>query len=1166
MKNKLPVNGKFFLFLFLFFPVTMYAQEFASVRTDINQKEEKTKLLKEVLDEITDVYQVNFNYDSDLIRDKEVNSDHIQKLDHTNLDKSLKSLLSPLRLQHEKVSEHYYVIIPASKKSGIEKVKPKKQIDDNKAGSYRHTNSNLQVLGKRGSMDFTFQDNVVRGSVTAYESDESLPGVNIIIKGTTLGTTTDADGNYSLEAAPDAVLVFTYIGYVQEEIPVNNRSVIDVSLTPDIKSLQEVVVIGYGTQERKDLTGAISSVSSEELDKINASGLDEALQGRTAGVFVTPSTGQPGAPIEVNIRGVSSLGNNSPLYVIDGVPVFNDVSTFGAGQKNPLATLNPQDIESIDILKDASAAAIYGARAANGVVLITTKRGKAGETTLAFDGYAGVQQFNRTIDMMNSSQMAAHSIEADQAAGQTPAPAFSDPNVLDQNTDWQDEAFSAAPIQNYSLTVSGGNQNSKYAVVGGFFDQQGILPNTGFRRYSARINTDFDVGKIFKIGESLSLSRGDWTGGFNPASDFLQELLQSSPTLPVKDPDNLGGFAGPTPEVTGGNTRSNKIAELSLNDANTLQNRILGNVYAELKLFESLSYRLNAGADILFGESKSFSPVYELGGRSNPRASISEGRRSENIFLLEHTLSFAPYINQDHDFSFLLGYSQQSALIRNMNGGVQDFPNNDTRTINAGFGQSNISGGETEWALRSFFGRLNYTFKDRYILMATVRRDGSSRFGSERRYGTFPSFSAGWRLGDEPFMDNVGAISDLKLRFSWGQVGNQEIPAYASFATIEPVARYIIGAGQGVVPGAAFLEGGNRNLQWETTTQTDIGIDMGLFENRLIFTADYFVKNTTDLLLQLPVPSSSGIRRNNGPFRNAGEMKNSGLEFSLTYQNSAGAFNYDISGNLSTVTNEVISLGGQEQIIAQVQTDPHVANTITQPGGTIGEFYGYIMDGVFANQAEVDAHAEQDGAAPGDIRFRDISGPDGTPDGLITPDDRTVIGNPLPDFFYGLSGNFGFKNFDVSIFFQGVQGNEIYNLLWAGLNEGSGDNNASTEMLNRWTPNNTDTNIPRAVSDDPNNNTRPSTRFIENGSYLRLRNLQIGYNFSGDLLESLNLSRFRIYVSGQNIFTATDYRSYNPEIGILNTDPNRRSLTRGIDFGTYPIPQIFSGGIQVTFQ
>ena len=1163
MKKKVPKTGKLFLLCMLLLPFTLPAQHLALVNNDHNQKEEKTRLLKDVLDDFADVYQVSFNYDSDLIRGKLVDSDQIKH--GKGLDKLLQNVLSPLKLEFEKVNNNYYVIVPVNQQAPLEKLMPKKQTANQEAinsGSLVAT----KVKSKNGLLNINSQQNQVSGTVTSTESGDGLPGVNIIVKGTTRGTTTDINGEYALQAEADDALVFTYIGYVQQEIPINNRSVIDVALVPDTKSLQEVVVIGYGTQERKDLTGAISSVSAEELDKINASGLDEALQGQTAGVFVTPSTGQPGAPIEVNIRGVSSLGNNSPLYVIDGVPVFNDVSTFGAGQKNPLATLNPQDIESIDILKDASAAAIYGARAANGVVLITTKRGKTGQTQMTFNGYAGVQQFNRTIPMMNSQQMAAYSIEADQAAGQDPAPAFSDPNVLAQNTDWQDEAFNAAPIQNYSLTVSGGNENSKYAVVGGYFDQQGILPNTGFKRYSARINTDFDVGKRFKIGESLSLSRGSWSNGFNPASDFLQELLQSSPTLPVYDEDNLGGYAGPTPGVTGGNTRSNKIAELNLIDASTLQNRLLGNVYAELNIFDFLSYRFNAGADVLFGESKTFTPVYELGGRSNPRATINEGRRSENIFLLEHTLTFNPILSNDHDLSVLVGYSQQDALIRNMGGGVQDFPNNDTRTINAGFGQSNISGGESEWALRSILARLNYSFKDRYLLMATVRRDGSSRFGSDRRYGTFPSFSAGWRVGDETFMDNLGFISDMKLRLSWGQVGNQEIPPYASYATIEPVARYILGLNQGVVPGATFLEGGNRLLQWETTTQTDIGIDLGMFENRLMFTADYFIKNTTDLLLQLPVPSSSGIRRNNGPFRNAGEMKNSGFEFALTYQNSAGAFNYNLSGNLSAIRNEVVSLGGQEQIIAEAQTDPHVTNTITRPGGTIGEFYGYIMDGVFANQAEVDAHAVQDGAAPGDVRFLDISGPNGEPDGEITPLDRTVIGNPLPDFFYGLNANFSYKSIDLSIFFQGVQGNEVYNLLWAGLNEGSGDNNATTEMLDRWTPSNTNTNIPRAVSDDPNNNTRPSTRFIEDGSYLRLRNLQLGYSFSDDMLQSLSLGRLRVYVAAQNLFTISNYRSYNPEIGILNTDPSRRSLTRGIDFGTYPIAQMFTGGIQVTFK
>ncbi|MGK7395296.1 MAG: SusC/RagA family TonB-linked outer membrane protein [Candidatus Cyclobacteriaceae bacterium M3_2C_046] len=1158
MKKSLPALGKFLLWLALFVPISSgYSQEFASINNpEYSQKEETTKSLKEVLSDLSRMHQINFNYDSDLIKNEVVDLSSLD-MSSNDLEQSIQQLFSNSSLRCEKVNAQYYVIYSRSAEKPMKKLKPKKQNEGKTEGILRNS-SNLMTLGKYDSK-IVFQDNIVQGRVTDYETEEGLPGVNIIIKGTSVGTTTDASGNYSIEVGGDQTLVFSYIGYIQEEVPVSNRSTVNVVLNQDIQSLQEVVVIGYGTQERKDLTGAISSVSSEELTKINASGLDEALQGRTAGVFVTPSAGQPGAPIEVNIRGVSSFGNNSPLYVIDGVPVFNEVSTFGAGQKNPLATLNPNDIESIDILKDASAAAIYGARAANGVVLITTKRGQSGEARLSFDGYAGVQQFNRTIDMLNSQQLAAYSIEAANAAGIEPPAAFSDPQVLQQNTDWQDEAFNAAPIQNYSLSITGGSEKSKYAVIGSYFDQEGILPNTAFTRYSVRVNTDFEIGSRLKIGESISLSRGEWLNGFNPTSDYLQELLQSSPTLPVRDPNNLGGFAGPTQEVTGRINRSNKIAELSLIDANTIQNRLLGSAYAELKIFEPLSYRLNVGADVLFGESKSFTPVYELGNRSNPRASINEGRRSENVFLLEHTLTFNPQINQDHDFTLLVGYSQQNSLVRNMSGGVQDFPNNETQTINAGFGQTNISGGETEWALRSILSRMNYSYKDKYLLMATVRRDGSSRFGSNQRYGTFPSFSTGWRLSEEPFMENLAFVSDMKVRFSWGQVGNQEIPPYAAYATIEPVARYILGTGQSVVPGAAFLAGGNRDLQWETTTQTNIGLDLGMFENRLFFVMDYFVKNTTDLLLQLPVPSSSGIRRNNGPFRNAGEIKNSGWEFSLTYRNSAGDFDYDISGNLSAITNEVVSLGGLDQIIAQLSSDPNFANTITRPGDVVGQFYGYVADGIFANQAEVDAHANQPGAAPGDVRFRDLNN-----DNDITPDDRQVIGNPLPDFFYGFSGNFNWKNFDMSLFFQGVAGNDIYNLLWAGINDGQGDNNATTMMLDRWTPNNTNTDVPRAIAGDPNDNDRPSTRFLEDGSYLRLRNLQVGYNFN-EGLGNLNISNLRIYVSAQNLFTITDYRSYNPEVGILSTDSERRSLTRGIDFGTYPIPQIFTGGVQVTF-
>ena len=1160
MRTFLYQHLKLFLFViaFVLFSTETYAQTLASSKA-IPAVVSQEKALEDLIRELQTNYQVSFLYEKSVIgkHTARVSLDFAQ-----GLEDNLKRLLAGTNLKYEKIDALTYIIKSAdAAKGSLQKLDKRPITETDESEEPRKRPEMLASLASLPqATDPVRLEKTITGLVRDAEDGGELPGINVVVKNTTIGTVTDLDGSYRLVVPDDAqTLVFSSVGYTTLEVPIGDRTVIDVELAADVKALSEVIVIGYGTQERKRVTGAVSSVSAEEIGRLPVSGLDEALQGRAAGVLVTPSTGQPGAPININIRGIGSFGNTSPLYVIDGVPVFNETSTLGNGQSNPLATLNPNNIESIEILKDASAAAIYGARAANGVVLISTKRGEAGDTKFQFRGYYGVQDFNRTINMMNSQQFAAYSIEADQAAGRPPVTAFTDPNVINRMTDWQDEAFNPAPIQDYSLTVSGGNQNARFAVIGGYFDQEGILPNNAFERYSLRLNSDFNVSDKIRIGESVNISRGYWKGGFNPASDLLQELLQSSPTQPVRNPDNLGGFAGPTFDISGRVNRANRIAELNLVQNDIYQNRLLGNVYAEYDIFSDLTYRLNLGADILYGESKVFTPVYEAGNRSNPRASINEGRRSENTYLVEHTLSYDNTFAESHSVGMVVGYTQQSSLIRNLSGGIQDFPSNDLRTINAGFGQSNISGNEAEWALRSFLARLNYAYKNKYLFMATVRRDGSSRFGKDNRYGTFPSFSAGWRISDEEFLSDQTFLSELKLRASWGQVGNQEIANYAAIATIDPVARYILGSSQQLVPGATFLSLGNSALQWETTTQTDIGLDVGFLEDRLSFIVDYYIKNTTDVLLRLPVVTTSGIRRNNGAFQNAGEIKNSGFEFTASYRKYSGDFNYNFSANFSTVNNEVISLGGGAPIISQVSSDPNLATTLTEEGGEIGAFYGHIMDGVFRDQGEVDAHAEQPGAAPGDIRYLDLNA-----DGVINGDDRTIIGSPIPDFFYGLNADFSYRGFDISLFFQGVQGVDIYNLLWAGINDGEGDNNATTEMLNRWTPNNRDTNVPRAIAGDPNDNDRPSTRFIEDGSYLRLRNLQIGYTFGEGVRDRLNLSNLRIFATGQNLFTLTDYRSFNPEVGTLTTG-TRSTLTSNVDFGTYPIARSFNIGLQIDF-
>lgn len=1004
------------------------------------------------------------------------------------------------------------------------------------------------------------QEGTVRGTVTDAQTGEAIPGVNVVIVGTTRGAATGADGTFTIaDVSPGSYsLEASFIGYnemVVEEVQVEAGGVatVDFALEQGEVGLEEVVVVGYGEQQRRDLTGAVSSLSAEELADIPSAGVEEAIQGKIAGVNVRPNSGEPGSPINIQIRGIGTFGNTSPLYVIDGVPVFNDVS--GSGSPNPLNLINPNSIESIEVLKDASATAIYGARAANGVVLISTKRGRPGQTRVSVNLSSGVQNFANHIPMLNSREYAALANEADQAAGRPLQDALQDPANLEQNTNWQEAAFNPAPVQDYSATISGGTENSRFAVVGGYFNQQGILPGSGYKRYNMRINTDFNLLPNLQVGESVTLGRSKWWGG-KTGGDSMVELLQSAPMLPVHDANNLGGFAGPTPDVVGRNARSNRIAEMHLIQNDEFQNRMLGNAYLDYEFLPALSYRLNLGADFIFGSNKFFQPVYELGARSNPTASLSRSESLNRVYLMEHTLSYDQTLYNLHDLSAVVGYTQQESFFQAINGSKQEFPSNDLRTIAAGLGQSNLNGNESEWAIRSFLGRVNYTFNSKYLMTATLRRDGSSRFGRDNRWGNFPSFSLGWRVSEEPFMQGIEPISDLKLRGGWGQVGNQAgIGNYASISTIEPVADYILGTDQHVAPGATYLALGNPRLRWETSEQVNVGLDADLFNSHFSIMADYYVKNTNGVLLRLPINTTSGIWRNSGPVVNAGKIQNSGFELAATYRKPSGTLRYNVSANLSTVANKVLSLGGGTPIINTVCADPACALTYTEVGREIGVLYGWVTDGLFNSQEEVDAHASQPGAAPGDIRFKDLNG-----DGTIDSEDRTILGSPLPDLLYGLSAQLGYQGFDFSFSFEGVQGRDLYNLQDPGIMDLQGDNNNRKKGVNRWTPQNKDTEVPRAVAGDPNSNDRTSDRFLEDGSFLRLNNLQVGYRFNVPNLIS-GASGLRVYVAARNLVTLTAYEGWNPDIGAPAGDP---TLSRGIDRGTYPVARQFLGGLQVT--
>lgn len=1001
------------------------------------------------------------------------------------------------------------------------------------------------------------QDIVIRGQITDAKG-ETLPGVSVKIKGTAIGTSTDADGRYSLNVPENSTLVFTYIGFITKEVAVNNQTSLNVVLESDSKALDEVVVIGYGSQKRSEITGSISTVSGKDIATVTSGGIQEALQGRAAGVNITPTSGQPGGALDMNIRGVATFGNGNPLFVIDGVPVLSEGTSRNF---NPLASIPPDNIQSIQILKDASAAAIYGARAANGVVLITTNRGQAGENKTQVKISRGVSNVVNTLPMMTSAQYIPYATEAYVNSGRAIPVSFTEPNLsknLAQNTNWQKEGFSQAVMENYWFGVSGGNDNATYSFSSGYLNEDGTLPQSGFARYSVNINSDFKLGKYVKIGETIGLSRAVWNGTFNQASSPMRQLLQQSPTVPVYHPTDDGGFDGPRLQYSPVG-RANTIGDFTLFENYRKQNKVLGNVYASVDILPGLTNKFSAGGEFSLERTFSFTPTYVMGDRVNNLAILNEGRGDENVYLLENITTYTKTFNK-HALTALVGITQQQAWSTGTTIGVRTFASNDLRTVAAGFEQRSIGGNETGWAMRSQIGRLNYSFDNKYNLMAVVRRDGSSRFGSNNRYGVFPSISGSWVASNESFLQKSKTFANLTLRASYGQVGSQDISDFAQYATISSNVNYVFGTGQAQIPGATYLNSGNSDLRWEVTTQTNVGLDLGFLDNRLSFVMDYYIKNTDDILVQLPIPTTSGIRRTNGPFVNAGSLQNKGFEFSANYQNKAlGDFSYSLGANISTNRNRITSLNSGLPIFAQLNSGKQSAITVTQEGGEIGAFYGYVMDGIFKDAADVAGHATQAGSAPGDVKFRDLDG-----NGVINALDQQVIGSPTPDFAYGLNANFKFKNVDMVVFFHGKQGQDLYNLVWADLNEGEGDNNATTEMLRRWTPTNNNSNIPRAVTGNPGQNTRPSSRFIEDGSFLRIQNVQLGYNFSTALAKKISAQRVRLYVSGQNLHTFTKYKGFNPEIGKL-TEGSRSSLTKGIDFAMYPLPRTFEAGIQVDF-
>ncbi len=1006
------------------------------------------------------------------------------------------------------------------------------------------------------------QELKVSGKVTD-EKGESIPGVSIKIKGIAGGTQTNTDGNYTITVpSAQSILVYTYLGYISQEIALNGRNILDVSLKEGNTDLDEVVVVGYGTQQKTSVSSSISSVSSKEITATPVADAAQALQGRVAGVTITQNSGAPGGTggTGIRIRGISSVtGTNNPLIVLDGFPLPDQ------GSDNVLNSFSPNDIESIDVLKDASAASIYGVRGSNGVIIITTKRGKDGVVNINADVYRGYQQAWKLPAVLDAREYAIINSEARIASLLNPIAKLADPTAVQQQygsgTDWLNEIFRGAAMTNASVNISGGTEKAKYALSTGYFNQDGIIENTNFERFNLRFNGDLQASKRLKIGNSLTLSRTreDNADTFTPFNSVILLALTAPPTVNVRNAD--GSYAGGNGAIDGFD-EPNPIYALEVPQFLNTKFRLTGTVFGELELLTGLKLKANLGLDFVTQSLRGYNPaIPSSGGRPIARTGVTDQTNFSPNYLGEFTLNYGKKINQ-HNFSVLGGYTAQENNFNSLGAGrtgynVLGFPVlSDNIYRPATLADTYNFNGIGKATLLSYVVRLNYDFKNKYIFQASFRRDGSSNFGPDNQYANFSAFSFAWRAIDESFVKDLDWLSDLKLRLSYGSVGNQDIPAFSYLAGINSGIGYAFGdntGSGGIVSGAAPTALSNPNLGWEKNQQINIGLDLGFFKNRLTTAIDVYQRKSLDLLFRVPVPSTSGTYEPI-PF-NTGDMVNKGIDFSLNSVNfEKKDFKWNTTLVLSAYKNELTSLGLASPINSGFERISGGARRVEQ-GFPINYFYGFKTDGIFQNQAEINAHAVQTAGtnpatstAPGDIRFVDING-----DNVINDGDRTDIGNPNPTFTYGFTNNITFKNFDLSVFLQGSEGNKVLNFNRWYTESGVSNGNYSKYFLDRWTGEGTSNTIPRAIQNDPNQNNRVSDRFVEDASYLRIKNVRLGYALPAKWMKAAKIQKIQIYGSVQNLATITNYTGFDPEVG------------GGVDIGYYPQPRTFLLGINANF-
>ncbi|MBZ4040861.1 SusC/RagA family TonB-linked outer membrane protein [Flavobacterium hibisci] len=1018
-------------------------------------------------------------------------------------------------------------------------------------------------------------DGKANGIIMEDTKNQPLFGVSITVKGTKTGVTTDVDGSFSIEAKNGDVLVVSYLGYVSQEVKAAKD--LKIRLKEDLKALNEVVVIGYGKSKRKDLTGAISSVSGEELMRTRPTTIDQALQGKVAGVVVQQTSGQPGGGANIQIRGLSSFGSSSPLYVIDGVIIGQSYDS-GNGT-NPLATINPSDIQSIDVLKDASATAIYGSQATNGVIVITTKRGREGAPKITYEFTTGFQEIIKQYPTMDLREYAKFINDRAAVWGFDERPEFANPQYLGEGTNWQNELFRSAPVKSHSLSLSGGNDKTQYLLSGSYFNQEGIALGSEFTRMSVRLNLDNKTTDWLKIGTSLQLTHIDENVN-STGSSVIYEALSQTPDIPVRNPD--GSFAGEQSSEGWIAKRVNPFALALINKNNPKRNQLFANFYADIAFTKNLSFRNELSGNFSFRTEDRFNPTYKFGLAEKVDNDAFYSYSQDYFTTFRSFFTYAKNFNSKYDINVLAGHESQVSQFENVSAGRKNFISDNVTNIGSGDIQTATNGGtKGENAQESYFGRLNFIYNDKYLFTANVRTDGSSKFAPGNRWVTTYSGALAWKLNNEKFLKGSKIVNELKLRTGYGLTNNQNVRDNAYLTTLGSVSTGLSGASQ------ITLNLGNPNVEWEKTAYGNVGLDGALFGWKLNFSVDVYNRLTDGLLLQIPLPAYAGISPEyspgviNSPYVNIGSVRNRGIDLHINSRNMTGDFTWSTDFTLSHNKNKVLKLNTDGASLPGRYNNEIVSQTVV--GGSIGDFYGYKVDGVFATASDFQTHAlptnsdgtvlpitpNSGGVWYGDLKFKDLNG-----DGVITEKDRTYLGSPIPDFQFGLGNTFTYKGFDLNIFFSANLGNEVVNAMRINgenplTNNGYLkslknhaelaliDPNGSASDVNNVYVTNPETNIVGFKNNDSNRNNRFSDKYVENGSFLRCKNMTLGYTFPSELIQKAYINSLRIYFNVSNPFLITNYKGMDPEVGSWNP------LQAGIDSGFYPQPRTFTLGINV---